>query len=346
MSITCIQGFGQASHHSSKTKRWKCEVLPEVSVFNKYGDVHIITWDKDSVVVKTEVKLSAKNNSKLDKLKNNIDVSATKKGRYIICETKFGEGNQLVRDVNIVLGNEERLSINYTLYIPKHTVTSIDNKFGSVYLSENIGRTDISILHGELRAQTVPENSTISLKFGDLNIKQANEIDLLLSNVDAYIKKGSFINLESRFSTIEIDQTKSIKLNSRRDKIRIGSVEKVKGDIAYTKFNAKNLLKEVLIQSKFGDFNIEKVNTSASIIYIDSKYTDIELNVATPTLLELDITHRKTTLSIPDSENKLNKTVLNDKKDTYQSTGVIGKGSTKIKMSLKTENSYLRITQH
>ena len=59
------------------SKSYKVNSSTTIDIFNKYGKVHVVTWDKDSVKFKVNLTIQTSNESKLTKLKQNIGFDFT-----------------------------------------------------------------------------------------------------------------------------------------------------------------------------------------------------------------------------------------------------------------------------
>ncbi len=54
-------------------RNFKISAKSTVEVYNKYGKVHIRTWDKDSVKFEVDLRIQTSNSEKLNKLKKEQD---------------------------------------------------------------------------------------------------------------------------------------------------------------------------------------------------------------------------------------------------------------------------------
>src|SRR5690606_32843206 len=61
----------------------------KLEVINRYGDINISTWDKDSAYITAEIEAYAPDRSRLDKLIAGINVSITGTGSLVRAETVF-----------------------------------------------------------------------------------------------------------------------------------------------------------------------------------------------------------------------------------------------------------------
>ncbi|HBH47389.1 MAG TPA: hypothetical protein DDX98_02035, partial [Bacteroidales bacterium] len=80
-----FSGISRAQVYSEQLiKEYHINQKSTVEVHNKYGKVHVVSWDKDSVKFEIDLRISASDNKKLNKLKNNITFDFTSTNYYII----------------------------------------------------------------------------------------------------------------------------------------------------------------------------------------------------------------------------------------------------------------------
>jgi hypothetical protein len=60
-----------------------------LEVINKYGDIQITSWKKDSVQIMAEIEAFAPSRSKLEKMLEGIEVNITTAGSLVRAETEF-----------------------------------------------------------------------------------------------------------------------------------------------------------------------------------------------------------------------------------------------------------------
>ena len=62
-----------------------------IEVDNKYGKIHVVSWQKDSVKFLAELVVSSSNLARLQKIKNNIRFNFQSSAWYITATTRFRE---------------------------------------------------------------------------------------------------------------------------------------------------------------------------------------------------------------------------------------------------------------
>jgi len=161
--LTCIISntvFGQTYSENRKIFRsYKVENSTTVDITNKYGKVHIIPWDEDSVRFEIELTIKAQSSSRLRKLKNSVDFDFTATGYYITAKTIFGSKyNSFLSDIRNLaetLIPKHQIIIDYIVKVPDNISLKINNKYGDIFTDNYNGDLDIFLSNGDLKANNL-----------------------------------------------------------------------------------------------------------------------------------------------------------------------------------------------
>ncbi len=175
LSLTVITVQGQKSELSKKVYRTYAAFRDtRTEITNKYGMVHINTWNKDSVMFEVTMIVRAKDEYKTKKLMNEIDVSFVQSSHFIVAKTLFlNSSRNMVNDfTGSVIGQEKNIEINYIVFLPSGANLKVENKFGDIYCDDLAGNVTIDLSYGSLKAHDFNSTATISLSFGDAVINE------------------------------------------------------------------------------------------------------------------------------------------------------------------------------
>jgi len=218
------------SDNKTVTKSYKVSPETTVEINNKYGKVHIIPWDKDSVRITASMNVSSSNLSRLQKVKSRINFNFTSTKFYISAVTDFGtNGNQILTELkslsDAIISGQNQIVINYLVYCPTEINLNLVNKFGDIYIDEMIGKLKVSLSNGDLKINSVEGEAQIELAFGSGIINDIREGQLTVAYSDMKIKDALRLDIDSKSSTLNIDRADYVKVVSRRDKYFINTIE-------------------------------------------------------------------------------------------------------------------------
>lgn len=321
-----------------------------LEVINKYGQILINNSDNDSIIVKLEIITYGKDREAAKKIMDRVDYDFEKTNEYLTLETildrKSGAFKELwnsIGDYSKTLLSKNKLEINYEISVPKSITISLTNKFGDVFIDERDKRVDVEISHGNLRADRFNSISNISVSYGKAQIKHLKNGSLNFKSSEISITSMGSADIKSSSSEINIEKAEELSLNSRSDKVvRINAVSRLKGEMTFSKLNVDNLTKSLDIDLRYSDIQIDHIPFNFSLIRIDGKSSDIDLEFEANTYMDVDITAHEFRLQIPLED--LNKKYLDKKRGLAKFSGIIGdKNNYKGSLNIDSEHGAINI---
>jgi hypothetical protein len=352
--IFIILLFGSLSAQTYSETRSYIKTLPvnretSLDINNKYGTIEITNWDKDSVYIRAEVKVFATNHSRLRKLFDGVNINITDTKYLVRAQTDFNQNISMLFEsfkgmTRKLIPYESRIEINYFINIPEYINLNIDNKYGSVYMENNTGNFSISISNGSFKANSIGNGSSITLAFCDAKINSiiSGKIDASFS--ETFIIDAGEISIKGISSKFDIKKIKKIQVESRRDKFYIDNIEILKGNSYFTDFKINTLIKELDIETRYGNVNIYQIDKDFEAVNINSNYSDLSLVFEQGSSYNLDIRQINTFVVLPEKNSRTEEKALNEDKKEYITFGTVGKnpGTTKVKIDATRGHIFLK----
>ena len=151
--LAWIPGLSAQSFTESKKIERVFPVISSttVEIINKYGKIHVLSWDKDSVGIDIELTVKSDDLNKVRKVMNTIDFDFTNTDYYVIAETEFGKKyNSLFENIKkfaeSLIPSDNVVDIDYIVQVPETIELKINNKYGDVYIDNHKG--NIKGTHG------------------------------------------------------------------------------------------------------------------------------------------------------------------------------------------------------
>jgi len=304
-----------------------------VEVTNKYGRIQIIPWTEDSVKFNIDMRIRAKDNQKLEKLKQNVEFEFTPGQYFVLARTKFGDsGSDVIKDIVDIAGSylsaSNSVSINYTVMIPSRVPLKIENKFGNVYMDDYEGSLNLTLSYGDMKANRLLGRSDIKLTSGDGEINYLKDGQMYISYGNIHVGDAGKLFVQTRSSNITIDKSVSLKLDSRRDKVYLNNVTSLSGTSYFSNLNITSLQSDLNLTSRYGDLAVNNIQRSFSSINLSSELTDLALAFEKPLTFSLDLTHHQDVLFMYPKANALLKTKTFDAENKiFNTSGTIGTGT-------------------
>jgi hypothetical protein len=252
-----------------------------VQIMNKYGNIHLLPWDKDSVRVEVNIKVEANKQSKVEKTFDNIEIEFSESPYYLIVQTVLGnQKNSFWADVtdftNSMLKGGSIAQIDYSIYIPENVELTVENKFGNIYMTDHKGKTMINLSNGDFRGGRI---NTLELDhgFGTVVIDSVNTATLTLSYTELKLNYGKDLRVTSKSSKPNIKHFASIRINSRRDTYFFEKAGTVNGETSFSYLTIQTLEGDLILNTNYGNLNVDGFGRAFSMMNLAARYTDISM---------------------------------------------------------------------
>lgn len=328
--LLCFALQAQVTQTRDFTKRYKIQPETRIEITNKYGRIELNTWEKDSVVVKVKMQITQKNASKLEKSLDAFDLDVTNSPYFLVVKTQVDKNKsqleaELQKFKETMLLTNGSVSIDMSVWLPNNRELRLENKFGDIVMGDYTGETQIALSNGKLRMGEMTKNATINLNFADATIENLPNGRILANYSEIQVKNAGTLRFESKSSTIEIMNSQSLNIDSRRDKFRIRLANKVDATGNFTQFRIAELKEKANFRMSFGSLELEKVLSTFSSIFVDSRSADLNLYFSPESKFNFQITETKTDLSLAAEMKTEQKETLDPKEGKVRHVGYFGK---------------------
>ena len=293
-----IQAFAEAGEGKVRRYNKSFQVRPDhvLSISNQFGDVDISHWDKKEVKVEIEVLVDYKNEKKGQEMIDKIQIKIKDEANEISLKTVI---NDKKNDVSI--GKNEKMEINYVVYMPSDIQLELENKFGDITLDMLTARAEIELQFG-------------SAKIGKL-MHQENELSFKFSDPVIIDELGGG-EVDVKFSKLELGNCGDLELKSEMSTTNVGNMGKSEVKVSHGGFNVKSA-QRLEMKSSMSTVRIDKLQEGGSIdvghgkliigelskefegLEIDSKFGPVEIGIEQGSKLRLDAENSMSDLNLP-----------------------------------------------
>ncbi|MFC2137537.1 hypothetical protein ACFLTE_05115 [Bacteroidota bacterium] len=341
----------QAQEYSDNiklSKSFKVNTSSTVEVYNKYGKLHIVTWEHDSVKFDVHALIQSSTETKVRKLRDNISFDFTGTEYYITAKSVFsnkysGFFKDLADFAEGLITSDNKVEIDYKIYIPEYVNLKLNNKFGDIYIENIIGDINITLSNGALKANNFEGNSIIKLTMGDADIKMVKNGKIYTNYSELNIDECDQINIDSKLSKINIDVAKIIKVSSKKDKIYINSMDQIYGESYFTDIWVYDLANKMSYKANYGNINLESIKKGFSFIDITTEYTDINMFFEEESVFDVDIVDKGSFLQYPINKANVKRESIDNDEERFNTFGVIGTGTSESKLKIEATKGNIHI---
>lgn len=292
LATMSFQLLGTLSIEKTKTieKTFALDADDYLEVHNKYGSVNIQTWDRQEAKFVVNIIVKAGTEKRVDEMMDLIEIDFNESSNRVSAETMIESSGFWG------WGNNTKYEINYEILMPRNAYIEMSNKYGNTKIASMLRDIDAEIKYGNIDLDAQQADVDLDLKYGNGNLKSAKELDaeIKYSNFTCGFTKR--IELETGYSQINIDETDVLVCESKYSGIKVGRAVDIVNDGKYDDIEIKqvgnltltsgytDVLIEKLFQTldmdqRYGDLNVLEVDQGASKIDIESKYTDVVINI-------------------------------------------------------------------
>ena len=147
-----------------------------LNVDNQFGNVKVITWDKNEIKVDIHIEASSNVKEIADKTFEKMDVEDSQQGKNINFKTVFNKNNK--EEKTSCNNCKSNMSIDYTVQLPASTTLNIENSFGGIDIPDYNGTVSLTSKFGHLNAGKLSKPEKIAVEFGKADLKSIGNIDL------------------------------------------------------------------------------------------------------------------------------------------------------------------------
>ncbi len=264
-----------AAQETSKNihKNYKVSATTKISINNKFGMVHINTWNKNEVDLVVKITANARNEEKTNEVLNAINIGITDSNPtdFLAYETK----------VDNVKGNVS-FSIDYTVSMPTTCPLELENSFGDVYLQNLSGNLNLTVKYGQLVSENLTGEVELHLAFGkgesEIGFLANGDLDIRYSKLN--IQGAGKIKLDSQFSNVELGKTGALQLEGKYGDFKIAEIDRFDGNLEFSGLKVGKLNNALILDSKHGNgLDIDEIGQQFSMIDLTNDFSSVTLNL-------------------------------------------------------------------
>lgn len=293
-SICLLQAKNTSSEKRREiTKSFAVSTTDLLDVDNRFGNINIEHWNKNTVEIRVVIEAIASNENKALENMNKVSVNIDKRQNIISAVTSINNLNQK---------NNERVTVNYTILIPTQIKLTLKQEFGNITIADgHQGASNLSIKFGNLSAGNFSAMLDLTSKFSNVtlgnlktasfNLQHSGKVELqnadrLKVNLQFSNLKGQHINsieIDQRHSDVNISGIENGTISLQHSGIKIGNFKQsltVK-TLSHSNLEIKELQKgfdQLSVNANFGNVKIYMEPDIAFNLKANASFGDIKLD--------------------------------------------------------------------
>ena len=315
-------------------KNYSVSAITKLRVSNRFGKVEINSWEKNEFDIKVEIIGKGRNEERAQRILDAIEIDITEGSSEIVFETEIS---------NTKNKNQEGFEINYTIYMPDTNPLDIKNSFGDVTMGDRKNELDIIVSYGSMRVGDVSGEAQIKLSFGSGSVGSIEDGEATIKYSKFDIDGASKLEMTQGFSEIEIGEVTDLEIESKYGSVEIEKAETVDADAHFSGFEIEELTGSLELDCCYlGNFKIDKLAKSFSLVDIDGKFGSYEIGLEEGMNADINAEFSFADLKYSsDVDATFNYRVKESNKSTYK--GRIGQGDSNKMIRIDSNYGSLRL---
>lgn len=242
----------------------------ELEVDGIYSDIIVTTWDQPQIAFKIKVIVKSDNEKQMLERFNAISVLFKQEGNDVEAKTVIDNQTNTRFDGS--------MSIKYYVSVPKDVLMDLETKYGDIVVETVEKNFKADVVYGSLTAGNLLADNEIDMKYADLNIASAKNLELEISYGDGKINKVEFIDAEIQYGNLTAKEIYRGNFKNQYSNIRIEKIVDIKAKNQYSDMKLANVIQKIDIDAQYSDLNAT-LNCAAPYVEIEGQYSDIMLNI-------------------------------------------------------------------
>lgn len=269
----------KGKYEKSKTinKEFKVNADALLKINNKYGNVDVVSWNQNRIVIEVKITVSGNNESKvisrLEQINVNFEGSSSQvSAKTVIQKTSsswFGSNNNL------------NYQIDYKVKVPVTNDVNLVNDYGTISLNELKGRADINCDYGKILIGSLfHEDNDINIDYTSNSvIGFINSGNINADYSKLRIEKAKKIDLNANYTTTVFENIENLNFNCDYGKIEVQNGNRIIGNGDYLTMRFGTIYKKIEIDADYGGLRINKLMKGFDSVKINSDYTGIKIGL-------------------------------------------------------------------
>jgi len=178
--------------------------------------------------------------------------------------------------IDILAGPNKKRSI--TIEVPENTGLNIETNNAESQLENDVDKLTANIINGTLKMQNA-NDVVINGKYSAIKAAIFKDATITLANCKFFAENISHLNIDSKYSIVNIINTNNIAISSISDQYRVEEATTIKGKKDFGKLFLDQLNEQLVLTGANTDVSISTISLNAILIKIDSKYAELKFPV-------------------------------------------------------------------
>lgn len=280
---------GKYSKEKTIKKEYNVNSNALLKVINSYGNLNVISWEENRILIEVHIKTSGNNEEKVQKKLDDITVDFEASNEMVSAKTIFNK-NKSSWGWN--WGNSNvNMQINYTIKLPVKNSVHLDNDYGNIILDRIDGHAKINCDYGRLEiGELHGRNNYLNFDYtSKSSIGYINSGEIKADYSGFTIDKAGNLKINADYTNSTILSMENLQYSCDYGNIEVGEAHNVDGNGDYINVKLGTVHGNVDINSDYGSLRINDMAADAGNLHISSDYTGIKIGYSPQYFFDFEI---------------------------------------------------------
>jgi hypothetical protein len=280
-----------------------------LKINNSYGNLEVITWDKNQIDFDITIKVTGNNAEKVQDRLDRINVEFSESNDFVSAITKIGKNSKnwwnWGKRMNL------KLEINYVVKMPMSGNVDLNNDYGSINLDRLEGNAKIICDYGKITTkELLSDNNEIRFDYTNNSYFEFIKGGRIYADYSGFtVAKTENLKLNADYSKSVIEVVENIEYVCDYGSLKIENANNIKGNGDYLSLRLGNVYKNISIRANYGSLKIDHIASKAQNISINSEFMGMTIGYDSGYHFDFDIDLEYASLRDSDNFNFTNKEV-------------------------------------
>lgn len=270
---------GKYTKEKSIHKEYNVDAKALLEVDNSYGNIDIVTWTENRIVIDVMIRTNGNNEEKVVKKLENIDVEFTASSSEVKARTLFRDKRSSSWSWWGNKNNNVKMEINYTIKMPVTGRVDLSNDYGSINLNELQGKAKISCDYGQINiGKLLADNNSLNFDYtknSTIGYMKSGGINADYSSFT--LEKVERLDLNADYTHSEILEVNDLVYNNDYGKITIKEVANLEGRGDYIPLRIDRVSGRMVVNTDYGSVSVDELMPTVKEVTINSDYAGIKM---------------------------------------------------------------------
>lgn len=243
--LTPVLAFGQVERSKEISKSYDVSPQGALSIDNKYGDVHVDTWDRNRVEVVITVTAVKGSAQKAEEYLDKVDF-----------EIRDGNKDDLefktVFNGNINNRRNEKLEIEYQVKAPSTLNLNMKNNYGNLYIAESSGDANIRVGYGNLKADKLTGDVYLKVSYGNGEVEAVSDGEIIASYSNLSVDNLGDVEITNNYSNMDFGDAGTVDISNKYGNLTMESAKNLEGYSKYGSVKVDKIYESLVFDGTHG----------------------------------------------------------------------------------------------